>query len=217
MPPGRMRGLSRRPLCHPPLSCPKSKGRYLNPLNPCRPPPWPFSSFSQSRLIACSPTASKNKFVHLALQKTLSLALEARGPAELEQALGAGIDITIVGDNDFYSQQDQARIALTLRYRRRFVVLTIVRRAAQEPTATHLACFARRNTALQPHGGRARRRSQDRSRLFCGAHLVLGRRTARPVRLDRTRPARERLRTASRAQRRAVCTLPRPGKSRIRL
>jgi phosphomevalonate kinase len=51
--------------------------------------------------------ASKNKFVHLALQKTLSLALEAKGPTELEQALGAGIDITIAGDNDFYSQQDQ--------------------------------------------------------------------------------------------------------------
>ena len=30
----------------------------------------------------------------------------------LEQALGAGLDITIVGDNDFYSQQDQVRIAL---------------------------------------------------------------------------------------------------------
>jgi len=57
-----------------------------------------------------SSDASKNKFVHLALQKTLSLALEAKGPAELEQALGAGLDITIVGDNDFYSQQDQARI-----------------------------------------------------------------------------------------------------------
>jgi phosphomevalonate kinase len=40
----------------------------------------------------------------------LSLALEAKGPADLEQALGAGLDITIVGDNDFYSQQDQARI-----------------------------------------------------------------------------------------------------------
>lgn len=57
-----------------------------------------------------SSDASKNKFVHLALQKTLSLALEAKGPAELEQALGAGLDVTIVGDNDFYSQQDQARI-----------------------------------------------------------------------------------------------------------
>lgn len=55
-----------------------------------------------------SADASTNKFVHLALQKTLSLALEKRGPAELGLALGAGLDITIVGDNDFYSQQDQA-------------------------------------------------------------------------------------------------------------
>jgi hypothetical protein len=38
--------------------------------------------------------------------------LEAKGPAEVEQALGAGFDITIVADNDFYSQQDQVRINL---------------------------------------------------------------------------------------------------------
>jgi phosphomevalonate kinase len=59
---------------------------------------------------ALSPATSKNKFVHLALQKTLSLALEARGPAAVAQALGTGLDITIVADNDFYSQQDQVRI-----------------------------------------------------------------------------------------------------------
>ncbi|KAF8274552.1 Phosphomevalonate kinase [Lactarius quietus] len=53
--------------------------------------------------------ASTNKFVHLALQKTLSLALEKKGSAELGRALGAGLDITIVGDNDFYSQQDQLK------------------------------------------------------------------------------------------------------------
>ncbi|KAI0268714.1 ribosomal protein S5 domain 2-type protein [Gloeopeniophorella convolvens] len=56
-----------------------------------------------------SSSASTNKFVHLALQKTLSLALEATGPAKLSQALGTGLDITIVGDNDFYSQQDQLK------------------------------------------------------------------------------------------------------------
>ncbi|KAH9998520.1 ribosomal protein S5 domain 2-type protein [Russula compacta] len=57
----------------------------------------------------CCRVPSNNKFVHLALQKTLSLALEAKGPADLEHTLGAGLDITIVGDNDFYSQQDQLR------------------------------------------------------------------------------------------------------------
>lgn len=61
-----------------------------------------------------SPTASNNKFVHLALQKTLSLALEVKGPADLQHTLGAGLDITIVGDNDFYSQQDQVRIYISL-------------------------------------------------------------------------------------------------------
>ncbi|KAI0256085.1 ribosomal protein S5 domain 2-type protein [Lactifluus subvellereus] len=68
---------------------------------------WPYT-WSISQTASSPPSASKNKFVHLALQKTLSLALEAKGPAELERALGAGLDITIAGDNDFYSQQDQA-------------------------------------------------------------------------------------------------------------
>ncbi|KAI0051178.1 Phosphomevalonate kinase [Auriscalpium vulgare] len=52
-------------------------------------------------------SASKNKFVHLALQKTLSLALEDKGAATLSQSLAQGLTITIAGDNDFYSQQDQ--------------------------------------------------------------------------------------------------------------
>ena len=80
--------------------------------NPCRSRPRPSRRFLTTASYRLSPAASesKNKFVHLALQKTLSLALEAKGPAELEQALGSGLDVTIVGDNDFYSQQDQARI-----------------------------------------------------------------------------------------------------------
>ncbi|KAH9083542.1 Phosphomevalonate kinase [Lactarius deliciosus] len=69
---------------------------------------WSYTwSISQPNPV--SPDASTNKFVHLALQKTLSLALETRGPVELGLALGAGLDITIVGDNDFYSQQDQLK------------------------------------------------------------------------------------------------------------
>jgi phosphomevalonate kinase len=71
---------------------------------------WRLPFFLIAAYYLISSDASKNKFVHLALQKTLSLALEAKGPAELEQALGDGLDVTIVGDNDFYSQQDQARI-----------------------------------------------------------------------------------------------------------
>lgn len=69
--------------------------------------PTPLPSVLVSQLDSAD--ASTNKFVHLALQKTLSLALETRGPVELGLALGAGLDITIVGDNDFYSQQDQLK------------------------------------------------------------------------------------------------------------
>jgi phosphomevalonate kinase len=44
---------------------------------------------------------SKNKFVHLALQHTLSLAVEIKGLAAIQKTLANGLDITIVGDNDF--------------------------------------------------------------------------------------------------------------------
>ncbi|KAI0930310.1 hypothetical protein AcW1_009039 [Taiwanofungus camphoratus] len=54
-----------------------------------------------------STSSTKNKFVHLALQRTLSLALEARSAGALQNSLSYGLDITIVGDNDFYSQRAQ--------------------------------------------------------------------------------------------------------------
>ncbi|EIN11828.1 Phosphomevalonate kinase [Punctularia strigosozonata HHB-11173 SS5] len=50
---------------------------------------------------------SKNKFVHLALQRTLALAIELKGVAEIQNKLAPGLDIAIVGDNDFYSQRAQ--------------------------------------------------------------------------------------------------------------
>ncbi|GLB37054.1 putative GHMP kinase family. Mevalonate kinase subfamily protein [Lyophyllum shimeji] len=50
---------------------------------------------------------SKNKFVHLALQNTLALAAEIKGIASVSEALAQGIDIGIVGDNDFYSQREK--------------------------------------------------------------------------------------------------------------
>ena len=49
--------------------------------------------------------AQSNKFVHIALQCTLSLALEVKGVATLKEALAGGLDVAIVGDNDFYSQR----------------------------------------------------------------------------------------------------------------
>lgn len=54
-----------------------------------------------------SASATKNKFVHLALQRTLALATERRSAGTLQNSLGHGLDITIVGDNDFYSQRAQ--------------------------------------------------------------------------------------------------------------
>lgn len=52
-------------------------------------------------------TSSKNKFVQLALEKTLQLAWETLSAQPLVAALASGADITIVGDNDFYSQRAQ--------------------------------------------------------------------------------------------------------------
>ncbi|KAI0745379.1 Phosphomevalonate kinase [Earliella scabrosa] len=52
-------------------------------------------------------TSTKNKFVHLALQRTLALATELKSAGTLQNALANGLDITIVGDNDFYSQRAQ--------------------------------------------------------------------------------------------------------------
>lgn len=64
---------------------------------------------------SASPAAAKNKFVQLALQRTLALALEARGAGALQNSLSYGLDVTIVGDNDFYSQRAQVRrIASTI-------------------------------------------------------------------------------------------------------
>ena len=147
--------------------------------------------------------------------------MEARGPAELGRALGAGLDITIVGDNDFYSQQDQARFfsspiprALTTTTKNGLLPVTC---KAQEPQPARLARLSRRNTTLQPNRGRTRRRGQDGSRLLRSAHYVPRHRSSRPSRPDRTRPARERLRAASRPQRRAIRALPCTGQGRLRL
>lgn len=48
---------------------------------------------------------SKNKFVHLALQNTIAIASELSGISSVIETLSTGIDIVIVGDNDFYSQR----------------------------------------------------------------------------------------------------------------
>ncbi len=52
-------------------------------------------------------SSTKNKFVQLALERTLLLVLENKGSKSLNEILSRGLDITIVGDNDFYSQRAQ--------------------------------------------------------------------------------------------------------------
>ena len=69
-----------------------------------------------------SPDAGKNKFVHLALHRTLTLAAERRSAGTLQNALGHGLDITIVGDNDFYSQRAQVRVPSSLSFTRRRIL-----------------------------------------------------------------------------------------------
>ncbi|TBU31556.1 phosphomevalonate kinase [Dichomitus squalens] len=56
---------------------------------------------------SASASATKNKFVHLALQRTLTLATELKSAGTLQNSLSHGLDITIAGDNDFYSQRAQ--------------------------------------------------------------------------------------------------------------
>lgn len=50
-------------------------------------------------------STSKNKFVHIALQSTIQLVSEIIGADSVNATLSHGLDIAIVGDNDFYSQR----------------------------------------------------------------------------------------------------------------
>ncbi|KAG8989129.1 phosphomevalonate kinase, partial [Tulasnella sp. 427] len=50
---------------------------------------------------------SKNKFVQLALERVLFLAIEKIGYQALKVATDQGLEVIIVGDNDFYSQRNQ--------------------------------------------------------------------------------------------------------------
>lgn len=59
-------------------------------------------------------STNKNKFVHLALQKTIALSVEAKGSDSVLSSLKNGLDIAIVGDNDFYSQRVKVRSVVLL-------------------------------------------------------------------------------------------------------
>ncbi|KIY50362.1 phosphomevalonate kinase [Fistulina hepatica ATCC 64428] len=71
---------------------------------------WDYNVSSVAAQVTVEPSpenASKNKFVHLALQKTITLAVEVKGASSVKDILSKGTDIAIVGGNDFYSQRAQ--------------------------------------------------------------------------------------------------------------
>ncbi|KAG8863525.1 hypothetical protein FRB96_008265 [Tulasnella sp. 330] len=51
--------------------------------------------------------ASKNKFVQLAVERVLFLSMQINGIQAAREATAQGLEIVIVGDNDFYSQRGQ--------------------------------------------------------------------------------------------------------------
>lgn len=120
-------------------------------------------------LCRSSSITSKNKFVQLAILHTLSFALEEKGVIALEKSLSEGLDIVIAGDNDFYSQR--AKVSVDhINYRHgperchtaRFV----------EPLTHHF--FSIENTPIQSTRCATGRRAQDRSRVICCTHHILG-------------------------------------------
>lgn len=66
---------------------------------------WDYTLEQSLGVSAASSNTSKNKFVHLALQNTIGLASELKGEQHVKDALKAGAEIVILGDNDFYSQR----------------------------------------------------------------------------------------------------------------
>jgi phosphomevalonate kinase len=50
-----------------------------------------------------------NKFVHLALRTTVALAVRLKGQGVTDALLSSGLQIHILGDNDFYSQRITVR------------------------------------------------------------------------------------------------------------
>lgn len=69
---------------------------------------WTYETSFEGDVVTVGPdtsNTSKNKFVHLALQKSIALAVEVKGAESVEKILKPGLDIAIAGDNDFYSQR----------------------------------------------------------------------------------------------------------------
>ncbi|KAI9483232.1 MAG: Phosphomevalonate kinase [Benjaminiella poitrasii] len=70
---------------------------------------WQYKASSENKKLQFEsiPTDSQNKFVETCLKFTLNVIVERIGSEKLTQLLENGIDVVIVGDNDFYSQRTQ--------------------------------------------------------------------------------------------------------------
>lgn len=90
---------------------------------------------------------SKNKFVHLALHKTLTLITEMHGTQFLKDLATSGLLVDIVGDNDFYSQRAKVRI-----FRKCFprALIPLLRAAGIFESAQEY-CLLDSNSAILPH------------------------------------------------------------------
>lgn len=66
---------------------------------------WKYSVDSDGNIDADPLTINANKFVHLALKNTLTLATDLKGHEVTNALLKSGLQIHIFGDNDFYSQR----------------------------------------------------------------------------------------------------------------
>lgn len=76
----------------------------------------PLLCFQVAEVGLRASSASKNKFVQLAIERVLFLALQINGIQAARQATTQGLEIVIVGDNDFYSQRGQVRGPFFVRF-----------------------------------------------------------------------------------------------------
>jgi len=71
----------------------------------------------------CCFSLTKNKFVQLAIEKTIKLGCELKGATAIQESVSKGLDVAIVGDNDFYSQRATVSTCRLLLSPRRSVIL----------------------------------------------------------------------------------------------
>jgi hypothetical protein len=113
-------------------------------------------------------STSKNKFVHLALQNSIAIASEIVGISSVNDTLSTGIDIAIVGDNDFYSQRQN--VIDLLSFVSLMKLIGCVDHTAVFPRSD--ICFVVPNLAVRPDRRHSIQRPQDRSRLLSSIDYI---------------------------------------------